>query len=84
MALTIRIDGNFKERLDELKIQLGIKTGTGVIRHVVGTYDLMAEELTGTKRELIMVKKQLDFLVAICQRKDAIEQELSEFLKNIE
>lgn len=82
MALTIRADQNFKNKLDELKVRLDIKTGTGVIKHVVATYGRMADELADTRRELAMVKHQLDSLLDIHRRKNTIEQELVEFLAN--
>ena len=84
MALTIRTDSDFEARLDELKIRLDIKTGTGVIKHVVATYGCMADELTDTKRDLAAAKYQLNSLLDIHRRKSAVEQELVEFLEKLE
>lgn len=81
MALTIRADQDFENKLNELKVRLGIKTGTGVIKHLVTTYGRMADELADTRRELAMVKYQLDNMVA---GKDTIKKELVDFLEKLE
>ena len=84
MALTIRADRAFETRLNELKTRLNIKTGTGVVKHVVSTYGRVVDELADTRRDLAAVKYQLDSLLDIHRRKNVIEQELVEFLKNLE
>ena len=80
MALTIRANQEFEEELERLKGQLDIKTGTGVIKHVVDTYGRMADELADTKRELADVKYQLGHLLDLQHRKDNAKKELSQFL----